>query len=109
MSCQHSTFASAQALTHLKEVVHGGIDAEFGAGRQKCAALSYEQGYNIGQSGQPLPEGNDECPVTGLRAPVEMLNALPGCQAAEGRHVCCVCAYHAGYHAATGSPSNLLG
>ena len=101
MPCQHSTFAPAHVLTHLKEVVHGGIDAEFGAGRQKCAALAYEQGFAIGQSGQPLPHGNDECPVTGLRAPVDMLDALPRCQAAEGRHVCCVCAYHTGFHDAT--------
>ncbi len=97
MPCLHSTFAPAHVLTNIKDNIHDGIDAEFGAGRQKCAALAYEQGFAIGQSGEPLLEGNDVCPVTERRAPVEMLVALPNCQAGEGRHVCCVCAYHEGF------------
>ena len=101
MPCHHTTFAPGHALTSIKDNIHGGIDSEFGAGRQKCAALAYERGYEIGQSEQPLPHGNDVCPVTQRRAPVEMLEALPSCQAAEGRHVCCVCAYHEGFIAAT--------
>lgn len=100
MSCQHATHAPDHALNHIKEELHGGIDAEFGAGRQKCAAVAYERGYEIGQASNYLPEGNDECPTTHRRAPVDMLEALPDCQADASRHVCCVCAYHEGFAAA---------
>src|SRR3954471_3747758 len=98
MPCQHATHCPATILTHIHDVIHAEGEAEFGAGRQKCAALAYENGYTIGQTSDLLPEGNDECPVTHRRAPVQMLEDLPRCQAAEGRHTCCVCAYHEGFN-----------
>jgi hypothetical protein len=100
MPCEHSTFAPARILTRIREVTHGGIDAEFGAGRQKCAALAYERGYALGEAQNIVPGGNEECLTTGRRAPREMLEQLPRCQAAEGRHACCICAYHEGFNAA---------
>lgn len=100
MSCQYQTFAPDHILNHIKEVIHSGIESEFGAGRHKCAAQAYERGYEWGQSNTILQEGNDECPVTHRRAPVEMLDALNICQGGAGRHCCCVCAYHEGFLAA---------
>ncbi len=100
MPCKHTTFAPAHVLKHIHDEIHANGEAEFGAGRQKCAAVAYERGYEIGKTGGLLPHGNDVCKVTGRRAPVEMLESLPRCQAAESRHTCCVCAYHEGYDAA---------
>jgi len=99
MPCKHTKFAPKSVLTHIHDVIHGGIESEFGAGRHKCAARAYEEGHALGKSGAPLLQGNDVCPVTQRRAPVEMLEALPKCQGGEGRHTCCVCAYHEGYEA----------
>lgn len=100
MPCKHATHAPATALSHIHDVIHGDAEAEFGAGRQKCAALAYENGYAIGQNSAHLPGGEEECPKTLRRAPREMLESLPRCQAAEGRHTCCICAYHEGFNAA---------
>src|SRR5438477_5346941 len=89
-TCNHDSVAPDQTL----DALHLGQE---GTQRHKCTECAYGRGYNLGQTREIIPTGNAECTYTGLRAPHEIIEALPESQAGIGRHKCAVCAFHEGF------------
>lgn len=92
-ACKHGSAAPDHVLDGLHE-------GQEGLQRHKCAERAFEEGYEYGRRHSGTPTGNAECTYTRRRAPKDVIEGLPECQAGRGRHKCAVCAYHEGYNSA---------
>jgi len=99
MPCTHGSTAPEPIIAALHESQAGQRDG-VEIWRHKCCFCAFARGVELGRTQSTPLGGNAECRVTGRRAPIEAMDALPQSQAGAGRHQCAICAYHEGFNAA---------
>lgn len=101
-------------MNNNETCIHGGIspisllqnlhDSQAGSGRHRCPTCAYEQGFNLGSSGNwknykdycnSLTD-SEFCQI-GSIAPTHILSQLGGNQGGTGRHKCTNCAFKHGF------------
>lgn len=97
-TCTHGSAAPVEILENL-HISQAGIRNRVLIWRHKCCECAFVRGEALGRIQAVVPGGNAECKRTGLRAPLDLLEALPISQAGGdiSRHKCVICALHAGF------------
>jgi len=98
-TCKHGNTAPDEALAELHESQAGIRDGVY-VWRHKCCICAFCRGEALGHVQADPPNGSCECRETSLRAPEDVMEALPKSQAGtdgRGRHQCAICALHAGF------------
>ena len=106
-TCKHGSTAPDHILREIHESQEGIRGGEL-IWRHKCCVCAFARGEELARTQAQAPSGKCECKTTLLRAPEDILYALPISQAGSsglGRHQCAICALHAGFKAASARTS----
>ena len=102
-TCIHGGNTPVNLLSHLHH-------SQGGTGRHKCPVCAYEEGFNLGSSGQwesyqvfSSSNTDSERCLEGSIAPTAILTNLGDNQGGTGRHKCTNCAFKAGFIAGLAS------
>ena len=98
-TCKHGSTAPDHILIDIHDS-QAGIRHGVLVWRHKCCVCAFARGEELAQRQTDPPNGNCECKTTGMRAPEDLMEALPISQAGSegrGRHQCTICAFHAGF------------
>lgn len=106
-TCKHGRTAPDHILREIHES-QAGIRGGALVWRHKCCVCAFARGEELARTQAQAPSGTCECKTTRLRAPEDVLRALPISQAGSsglGRHQCVICALHEGFKAASARTS----